>query len=184
MAWAPEEDDFLMGYSLVNGFRTSAFLVGWSTPSHTFAARSGGDLACGKVVVTANGCNAHPSNQSMWHLVHQHRASAWRYASRCFSPMTGRLGSEVLLQMPSRRKTHSVSVLSWLGITRVSDADGLSTDAVRVAPDAATPPRRATMRHRARRHGSSFRSRKNDRRMPSIHRQVSEHQPFYCGQPK
>lgn len=184
MAWAPEEDDFLMGYSLVNGFRTSAFLVVWSTPSHTFAARSSGDLACGKVVVTANGCNAHPSNQSMWHLVHQHRASAWRYASRCFSPEAGRLGGEVLLQMPSRRKTHSVSVLSWLSITRVSDAEGLSADAVRVAPGAATPSRRATMRLRARRHGSSFRSRKNDRRMPSIYRQVSEHQQFYCGQPK
>ncbi|SST12449.1 Uncharacterised protein [Acinetobacter baumannii] len=142
----------------------------WSAPSHTFAARSGGDLACGKVVVTANGCNAHPSPQSMWHLVHRHRAPAWRYASRCFSPMTGRLGSEVLLQMPSRRKTHSISVPSWLSITRVSDADGLSAEAVRLALDAATPPRRATMRHRARRHGSSFRSRRNDRRMPSIHR--------------
>lgn len=184
MAWAPEEDDFLMGYSLVNGFRTSAFLVVWSTPSHTFAARSSGDLACGKVVATANGCNAHPSNQPMWHLVHQHRASAWRYASRCFSTAAGRLGGEVLLQMPSRRKTHSVYVLSSLGITRMSDADGLSADAVRVAPDAATPPRRATMRHRARRHGSSFRSKRNDRRMPSIRRQVSEHQQFYCGQPK
>lgn len=127
-------------------------------------------MACGKVVVTANGCNAHPSNQSMWHLVHRHRASAWRYASKCFSPEAGRLGGEVLLQTPSRRKTHSVYVLSSLGITRMSDADGLSADAVRVAQGAATPPRRATMRHLARRHGSSFRSRRNDMRMSSIRR--------------
>ena len=138
-------------------------------------------MACGKVVVTANGCNAHPSNQSMWHLVHQHRASAWRYASRCFSPEAGRLGGEVSLQMPSRRKTHSVYVLSSLGITRMSDAEGLSADAVRVAPGAAMPPRRATMKHHARRYGSSFRSTKNDGRMSSIRRQVIERQAFHCG---
>lgn len=67
------------------------------------------------------------------------------------------------------RRIRSTCFQVW-GITRMSDADSLSADAVRVAQGAATPPRRATMRHLARRHGSSFRSRRNDMRMSSIRR--------------